>query len=80
MSVDFLLDAFALALETGARPTQGITVVHEETVVARLVDHVEFVPRLRWLTTGLVTRDVQRIFRYRQEMLTKIFSGSPSDR
>jgi hypothetical protein len=38
------------------------------------------VPRLRWLTTGLVTRDVQRIFRYRQEMLTKIFSGSPSDR
>ena len=33
MSVDFLLDAFALALETGARPTQGITVVHEETVV-----------------------------------------------
>ena len=173
MSVDFLLDTFALALESGARPSDGIAVVHEETIVpvtleetfaffsdamnlekltpgwlnfhvrtpppltmregleidyvislrglpipwktridvwepgvrfvdrqvagpylwwnhehrfehvpggTRVIDHVEFVPRLRWLTTGFVTRDVQKIFRYRQEMLTRIFSGSPSDR
>jgi ligand-binding SRPBCC domain-containing protein len=173
MSVDFLLDTFALALETGARPAHGITTIHEETIVpatlqetfaffsdamnlerltpaflnfhvrtppplvmkegleidyvivvrslpipwktridvwepgvrfvdrqtagpylwwnhehpfdqaaggTRVIDHVEFVPRLRWLTAGFVTRDVQKIFKYRQEMLAKIFNGSAGDK
>jgi ligand-binding SRPBCC domain-containing protein len=168
VSVALLLDTFALALETGPRPSQGITTIHEETIVpatlqetfaffsdamnlekltpgwlnfnvrtapplkmregleidyvislhglpipwktridvwepgvrfvdrqtagpylwwnhehrfeqvaggTKVVDHVEFVPRLRWITTGFVTRDVQKIFRYRQQMLTRIFNG-----
>jgi ligand-binding SRPBCC domain-containing protein len=35
----------------------------------RVIDHVEYVPRLRWLTAPFVTRDVERIFAHRQEIL-----------
>lgn len=39
----------------------------------RVVDHVEFVPRLRLITGRLVARDVERIFDYRAEELKRIF-------
>jgi ligand-binding SRPBCC domain-containing protein len=35
----------------------------------RVIDHVEYLPRARWLSTPLVKRDVERIFAYRQEVL-----------
>ena len=35
----------------------------------RVIDHVEYVPRARWLSTALVRRDVERIFAYRQGVL-----------
>jgi ligand-binding SRPBCC domain-containing protein len=38
----------------------------------RVIDHVEFVPRLRWLTERMVTRDVERIFAYRREALAQL--------
>ncbi len=41
----------------------------------RVIDDVEFVPRLRWATGGLVRRDVERIFSYRREMLPSFFRG-----
>lgn len=40
----------------------------------RVIDHVEFVPRLRLLTNGFVRRDVERIFEYRKEALKRIFA------
>lgn len=40
----------------------------------RVIDHVEFVPRLRWLTGGFVRRDVQRIFEYRETALKGLFA------
>lgn len=40
----------------------------------RVIDHVEFVPRLRWLTQGFVRRDVERIFAFRQEALGRLFA------
>jgi ligand-binding SRPBCC domain-containing protein len=40
----------------------------------RVVDHVEFVPRLRLLTSGFVRRDVEKIFEYRKEALKRIFA------
>ena len=42
----------------------------------RVIDRVEFAPRLRWVTGGLVRRDVERIFEFRQEALKQIFAGS----
>ena len=39
----------------------------------RVIDQVEFVPRLRLLTTRFVRRDVERIFAYRKEALKRIF-------
>lgn len=39
----------------------------------RVIDHVEFVPRLRWATRGFVERDVHRIFEYRKKVLTDLF-------
>ncbi|HWI19235.1 MAG TPA: SRPBCC family protein [Vicinamibacterales bacterium] len=45
----------------------------------RVIDHVEYVPRARWLSAGLVARDVQRIFEYRQQVLGTLLSeGSAS--
>lgn len=40
----------------------------------RVIDHVEFVPRLRLFTSRFVRRDVERIFAYRKEALKRIFS------
>jgi ligand-binding SRPBCC domain-containing protein len=42
----------------------------------RVIDHVEYVPRARWLSARLVTRDVQRIFKYRQQVLGTLLSES----
>ena len=36
-------------------------------------DRVEYVPRVRWLTSVLVRRDVTRIFAYRARMLQQVF-------
>jgi ligand-binding SRPBCC domain-containing protein len=35
----------------------------------RVIDHVVYAPRLEWLSAGLVQRDLERIFTYRQEAL-----------
>lgn len=42
----------------------------------RVIDDVDYVPRVRWLTARFVRRDVERIFTYRQEMLREIFLDS----
>lgn len=39
----------------------------------RVIDEVECLPRAAWLTARLVRRDVERIFRYRQDALHQIF-------
>ena len=41
----------------------------------RVIDHVEFVPRLRLFTSRFVRRDVERIFAYRKEALKRIFAA-----
>jgi ligand-binding SRPBCC domain-containing protein len=47
----------------------------------RVIDHVEFLPRLAWLTSGKVRRDVERIFTYRERALGSYFGGQlPSAR
>ena len=40
----------------------------------RVIDHVEYVPRAAWLSSWMVNRDVQRIFRYRQGMLALLLA------
>jgi len=40
----------------------------------RVIDDVEFVPRVAWLTRGKVQRDVERIFTFRQETLAALFA------
>lgn len=52
---------------------------HEHQFVAtpegtRVIDHVEYIPRLRSLTAWIVRRDVERIFTYRQQALQTIFA------
>ena len=46
-----------------------------ETVgsATRVIDEVEYLPRAPWMTARMVRRDVERIFRYRQEALHEIF-------
>jgi ligand-binding SRPBCC domain-containing protein len=39
----------------------------------RVVDHVEYQPRVAWLTRALVRRDLERIFSYRQQTLQSLF-------
>jgi len=39
----------------------------------RVIDHVEFVPRFRWISGRLVRRDVQRIFAFRRQELVRLF-------
>lgn len=39
----------------------------------RVIDHVEFVPRARWLTARFVAAEVERIFDYRAEQLKSLF-------
>jgi ligand-binding SRPBCC domain-containing protein len=34
-----------------------------------VIDHVEYLPRARWLSAPLVRRELDRIFTYRQEAL-----------
>jgi ligand-binding SRPBCC domain-containing protein len=41
----------------------------------RVIDHVEYLPRAAWMTGRVVRRDVERIFRYRQDALRAIFGG-----
>lgn len=41
----------------------------------RVVDEVEFLPRVSWLSTWLVRRDVRRIFEFRQRQLGRLLSG-----
>ncbi|MBA3948531.1 MAG: SRPBCC family protein [Acidobacteria bacterium] len=41
----------------------------------RVIDHVEYVPRARWISAGLVRRDVERIFDYRQQTLAALFGA-----
>jgi ligand-binding SRPBCC domain-containing protein len=40
----------------------------------RVIDHVEYLPRARWLSLLWVRRDLRRIFGYRQAALQRIFS------
>lgn len=42
----------------------------------RVIDHVEYLPRVRLLTGGLVRRDVERIFTYRQQTLLALFGSA----
>ena len=39
----------------------------------RIIDHVDYAPRLGWLSGALVRRDLRRIFDYRRQMLRWIF-------
>jgi ligand-binding SRPBCC domain-containing protein len=39
----------------------------------RVVDDVEYLPRVAWLTRWKVRNDVERIFAYRGEMLKTLF-------
>ena len=41
----------------------------------RVIDEVEFVPRVRWVSGRFVRRDVERIFTYRQDRLPQLFAG-----
>lgn len=41
----------------------------------RVIDRVEFLPRMRLLTNGFVSRDVKRIFEFRKQKLKEIFAG-----
>jgi ligand-binding SRPBCC domain-containing protein len=50
-----------------------------ETVggATRVIDEVEYLPRLAWMTSAVVRRDVERIFQYRQDALRAIFEHVP---
>jgi ligand-binding SRPBCC domain-containing protein len=39
----------------------------------RVVDRVDYAPRLGWVSRGLVRRDLRRIFDYRHEVLRRLF-------
>ena len=43
-------------------------------LATRVIDEVAFVPRARWVSGGLVRRDVERIFAYRQQTLAREFA------
>ena len=46
----------------------------------RVIDRVDYSPRMRWLTAAIVRRNVERIFDYRSAILQQIFQneGAPS--
>jgi ligand-binding SRPBCC domain-containing protein len=46
----------------------------------RVIDHVEYVPRLRWATSPIVRRDLGRIFDYRQQALRRHFASEEGRR
>jgi ligand-binding SRPBCC domain-containing protein len=39
----------------------------------RVIDEVEYLPRAAWIAARIVRRDVERVFRYRQDALHQIF-------
>ena len=39
----------------------------------KVIDRVEYQPRVAWLTGALVRRDLERIFTYRQQVLPNLF-------
>jgi ligand-binding SRPBCC domain-containing protein len=39
----------------------------------RVIDQVDFLPRVSWLTHAWVRRDVERIFEYRRQVLPRLF-------
>ncbi len=41
----------------------------------RVLDHVEYLPRVAWLSRAWVRRDVERIFAYRREALLRELAG-----
>ena len=43
----------------------------------RVIDHVDYAPRLGWLSGAVVRRDLCRIFEYRHEALRRIFPAGP---
>jgi ligand-binding SRPBCC domain-containing protein len=45
----------------------------------RVVDHVEYLPRVVWLSRGWVRRDVERIFAYRRDALLRELARRPPD-
>lgn len=56
---------------------------HEHTFEAvgggtRVLDHVEYLPRLAWLTRRWVRRDVEAIFAYRREALRRELAHAAS--
>jgi len=44
----------------------------------RIIDHVEYLPRVAWLSRRWVRRDVERIFAYRREALLRQLAGRPA--
>jgi ligand-binding SRPBCC domain-containing protein len=55
---------------------------HRFEVVAggtRVIDHVEYLPRLGWLSRRWVRRDVERIFEYRRQALVHELTGRSRD-
>ena len=44
----------------------------------RVIDHVDYAPRLGWLSGAVVRRDLRRIFAYRHEALRRIFQEEPT--
>ena len=44
--------------------------VHDGT---RVMDRVDYAPRLGWVSGALVRRDLRRIFDYRHEVLRRLF-------
>ena len=45
----------------------------------RVIDHVEYKPRLDWISGSLVRRDLNRIFSYRHQVLGAMFQVSSAD-
>jgi len=44
----------------------------------RVIDDIAFVPRVRWLSRGVVARDVARIFAFRTGALARVFASDGS--
>jgi ligand-binding SRPBCC domain-containing protein len=45
----------------------------------RIIDHVEYMPRLRWVTAALVRRELEHIFDYREATLRRHFEASADE-
>jgi ligand-binding SRPBCC domain-containing protein len=41
----------------------------------RVIDHVEYLPRARWISGAIVRRDVERIFDYRERRLAELLAS-----